>query len=98
MRKPAIESSVTRSIIVGVALTCLGAAVVFASPFHVKLDTGVQTTVQRVSATPLAKGPAVRLMRGVDGSDEDCVEVTKVVGAGQSPYGDLYVPHGVTCE
>jgi hypothetical protein len=90
------ETSTARSIFVGVALSCLGAAVVFASPIREGLSLLSHPTVQQVSYVPLAQGPAVSLSRS-DGSDEDCVEVTKVAAPPASPYGALYLPHHLSC-
>lgn len=90
-----IESTITRSIIVGAALSCLGAVVVFASPVQMNSVTR-NAAIQHTSFAPLAKGPAVSLSR-TDKSDEDCVEVTKVVGTTSAPFGALYAPRNLTC-
>ncbi len=91
-----IESTVTRSIIVGVALSCLGAVVVFASPVRMNSVTR-NTAIQHTSFAPLAKGPAVSLSR-TDKSDEDCIEVTRVVGTTSGSFGALYAPRSLSCS
>ena len=89
-----LDGGVMRSMVVGIGLSCLAAALVFGSPM--RADLGYRSLpTEKTSYAPLAQGPSVALSR--DGDDE-CVRATKVVTTAQGPYGGLYVPRGMTCE
>ncbi len=94
-----LDSSVIRSLMVGLGLSCLAAALVFGSPIFgspMRGDLGYHSLpVDKTSYAPLAQGPAVTLTRN---SDDECVQATKVVTTAQGPYGGLYVPRGMACE
>jgi hypothetical protein len=94
------DSRLKRSLAVGIALSCLGAAVC-ASPMRTTMRANLEPQraemVQRVSLAPLATGPAIRLSRASD-SDGDCVQAATVVASPvQSPYGALTLPRRLSC-
>jgi hypothetical protein len=94
-----LESSVTRSLIVGLSLSGLAAALVFGSPIFgspMRGDLGYRSlAIERAAYAPLAQGPTVTLTRN---SDDGCVRATKMVTNMQGPYGGLYVPRQAVCE
>ncbi len=94
-----LDSSVIRSLVVGLGLSCLAAALVFGSPIFgspMRGDLGYHSLpVDKTSYAPLAQGAAVALTRN---RDDECVQATKVVTASQGPYGGLYVPREMACE
>jgi hypothetical protein len=94
----AISKQALKYAMVGIALSCLGAAV-FAAPLTItpkaKLGTQAQHSNETKSAyAPLAQGPAFQLGRSAAGEDEDCVRVTRITG----PDGRVYVTRGLICQ
>jgi hypothetical protein len=84
-------------VMVGIAASCLGAAVV-AAPLSLapraKFNFGTRQLVEeRTSFSGLAKGPAFQLERAGSGNDEDCVRVVRMTG----PDGRVYVTRGLVC-
>jgi hypothetical protein len=94
-----LDGGVMRSLVVGIGLSCLAAALVFGSPIFgspMRADLGYRSLpVEKTSYAPLAQGPAVALTRN---GDDECVRATKVVTTVQGPYGGLYVPRDMSCE
>jgi hypothetical protein len=79
---------------VGIAVSCLGAAV-FAAPMTITPKAKVsQHTSETKTAYASGKGPAFHLGRAAAGEDEDCVRVTRMVG----PDGWVYVTRGLICQ
>jgi hypothetical protein len=83
---------------VGITLSCLGAAV-FAAPLTVSPKAKVANPAQRAKATksafaPLGQGPAFQLGGAATGEEEDCVRVTRIAG----PDGRIYVTRGLICQ
>jgi hypothetical protein len=83
-------------VMAGVAVSCLGAAVV-AAPLSItpksKVYAQVQAAQERTSLAPLATGPAMQLSQAADGAEEDCVKVTRITG----PDGTIYATRGTVC-
>jgi hypothetical protein len=82
----------------GIAVSCLGAAVV-AAPMTMMPKAKIAGPAQRseearTAYPPLGKGPAFQLQRAAPGEDEDCVKVTRIVG----PDGRVYVTRGLICQ
>jgi len=96
------DSRLKQSLVTGIALSCLGAAVC-ASPMQATMRANLEPgrnneMIQQVSLAPLASGPAIRLSR-VSDSDEDCVQAATVITpAAQSPYGALMLPRRLSCS
>ncbi len=94
----AIGRQAFKYAMVGIAVSCLGAAV-FAAPMTITPKAKVFGPAQRTSETktvyaPLGKGPAFQLGHAAAGEDEDCVRVTRIVG----PDGRVYVMRGLICQ
>ena len=94
----AIGNQALKYAMLGIAVSCLGAAVV-AAPLTVtpkaKVFNGAQQTRGAKTAyAPLGKGPAFQLGHAGAGEDEDCVRVTRMVG----PDGRVYVTRGLICQ
>jgi hypothetical protein len=83
--------------LVGITLSCLGAAV-FAAPLSMtpraKLASPSHATTTKSAYAPLAQGPAFQLGRSAAGEDEDCVRITRITG----PDGRIYVTRGLICQ
>ncbi len=83
-------------VMAGVAVSCLGAAVV-AAPLSItpksKIFAQVQASEERTSLAPLASGPALQLSQASGGEEEDCVKVTRITG----PDGTIYPTRGTVC-
>jgi hypothetical protein len=84
-------------VMAGLAISCLGAAVVAAplsfTPKNKILATGQQAVHDQAAFHPLARGPALQLGRSAEEHDEDCVLITKMTG----PDGRVYVTRGLAC-
>jgi len=84
-------------VMAGVAISCLGAAVV-AAPLTItpksKIYTALQNQEERVALQPLAAGPALQLGKAAPGEDEDCVKITRMTG----PDGKIYATRGLVCS
>jgi hypothetical protein len=92
-----IASPLRRSIAVGIALSRLGAAVVWASPMRADLEMPRHPKLEQATFAPLARGPAISLSRA-DSSDEDCVQTAKVLApTAQGPYGALALLPSLSC-
>jgi hypothetical protein len=83
---------------VGITLSCLGAAV-FAAPLTITPKAKVASSAQHSNAkksnfAPLAQGPAFQLGHAAAGEAEDCVRVTRITG----PDGRIYVTRGLICQ
>jgi hypothetical protein len=94
----AIGKQALKYAMVGITLSCLGAAV-FAAPLTVTPKAKVAVPAQQSSAkksafAPLAQGPAFQLGRAGAGEEEDCVKVTRITG----PDGRIYVTRGLICQ
>ena len=83
-------------VMAGVAVSCLGAAVV-AAPLSItpksKVYAEYQTASEHTSMTPLAGGPTMQLSKAGSGADEDCVRVTRMT----APDGTVYATRGLVC-
>jgi hypothetical protein len=83
-------------VMAGIAVSCLGAAVV-AAPLSVTpksiVYAQVQAAQERTSLAPLANGPAMQLGKAAGGEEEDCVKVTRITG----PDGSVYATRGLVC-
>ncbi len=83
-------------VMAGIAVSCLGAAVV-AAPLSVApkstIYAQVQAAQERTSLAPLASGPALQLGQTSGGEEEDCVRVTRITG----PDGTMYATRGRVC-
>ncbi len=81
---------------IGIAVSCLGAAVI-AAPLTVtaknKIAPTSQTTEKKAAFAPLAQGSAFQLGRATDGEAEDCVKITRMTG----PDGRVYATRGMVC-
>lgn len=98
MTQFAFGKQVLRYAMAGIAVSCLGVAVL-AAPTTVlpkeKLAGPAQRTAQgKLAYEPLGKGPAFQLDRAAPGEDEDCVKVTRIV----RPDGRVYVTRGLICQ
>lgn len=84
-------------VMTGVAVSCLGAAVV-AAPLSItpksKIYASFQTASEHTSMQPLSSGPAMQLGKAGAGEDEDCVKVTRMTG----PDGTVYATRGLVCS
>jgi hypothetical protein len=94
----AIGKQALKYAMVGITLSCLGAAV-FAAPLTVTPKTKVASPAQHSNAkksafAPLAQGPAFQLGRAAGGEEEDCVRITRITG----PDGRIYVTRGLICQ
>jgi hypothetical protein len=93
----AIGKQALKYAMAGIAVSCLGAAV-FAAPMTItpkaKVFSPAQTSETKTVYAPLGRGPAFQLGRAVAGEDEDCVRVTRMVGAD----GRVYVMRGLICQ
>jgi hypothetical protein len=94
----AIGKQALKYAMVGITLSCLGAAV-FAAPLTITPKTKVAIPAQHSNAkksafTALGQGPAFQLGRAGAGEDEDCVRVTRITG----PDGRIYVTRGLVCQ
>jgi len=85
-----------KAVMAGIAVSCLGAAVV-AAPLSVTpkstIYAQVQAAQERTSLVPLADGPALQLGKTSGGEEEDCVRVTRITG----PDGKMYATRGLVC-
>jgi hypothetical protein len=82
-------------VMAGIAVSCLGAAVV-AAPLSITPKNkifGESPIAQRAAFAPLASGPAIQLGQLSGGEEEDCIKVTRVTGAD----GKAYATRGVVC-
>lgn len=83
-------------VMAGIAVSCLGAAVV-AAPLSItpksKIYVETKFAQQHTSLAPLASGPAIQLGQLSGGEEEDCVKVTRVTG----PDGKVYATRGIVC-
>jgi hypothetical protein len=83
-------------VMAGIAVSCLGAAVV-AAPLSVTpksiVYAQVQAAQERTSLAPLSGGPAMQLGKASGGEEEDCVKVTRITG----PDGSVYATRGLVC-
>jgi len=83
-------------LMAGIAVSCLGAAVV-AAPLSITpkstIYAQVQAAQERTSLAPLATGPAMQLGKASGGAEEDCVKVTRITG----PDGTIYATRGLAC-
>jgi hypothetical protein len=93
----AIGKQALKYAMAGIAVSCLGAAV-FAAPMTItpkaKVFSPAQTSETKTVYAPLGRGPAFQLGRAAAGEDEDCVRVTRMVGAD----GRVYVMRGLICQ
>jgi hypothetical protein len=94
----AIGKHALKYAMVGITLSCLGAAV-FAAPLTVTPKTKVAVPAQQSNAkksafAPLGQGPAFQLGRAGAGEEEDCVKITRIAG----PDGRIYVTRGLICQ
>jgi hypothetical protein len=83
-------------VMAGIAVSCLGAAVV-AAPLSVtpksKIYQQMQVAQERTALAPLSAGPSMMLGKASGGEEEDCVRVTRVTG----PDGMVYATRGTVC-
>jgi hypothetical protein len=96
--REAIGNQALKYAMVGIAVSCLGAAVV-AAPMSITRKAKLFGSAPRTSETktvyaPLGRGPAFQLGPAAAGEDEDCVRVTRIVG----PDGRVYVMRGLICQ
>jgi len=96
--RASIKKQAFKYALVGITLSCLGAAV-FAAPLTATPRTKLAALAGRANATnsafaPLAQGPAFQLGRSAAGEDEDCVRITRITG----PDGRVYVTRGLICQ
>jgi hypothetical protein len=94
----AIGKQALKYAMVGITVSCLGAAV-FAAPMSITPKAKIASPAQqskesKTSFAPLGKGPAFQLGRAAAGEDEDCVRVTRMVG----PDERVYVTRGLICQ
>ena len=93
----AIGKQALKYAMVGITLSCLGAAV-FAAPMTItpkaKVVSPSTASGGKTAFVPLAQGPAFQLGRAAPGEEEDCVRVTRMVG----PDGRVYVMRGLICQ
>jgi hypothetical protein len=98
MKAPQIfgKQILLKSVMIGVAVSCLGAAVV-AAPLSAmsknKVPVQARVTVEKAAFAPLGQGPALQLGRAAFGAEEDCVKVTRITG----PDGSIYATRGLVC-
>jgi hypothetical protein len=83
-------------VMAGVAMSCLGAAVV-AAPLSITPKSTIfaqlQAGQERTALAPLSVGPSMQLGKASGGEEEDCVKVTRVTG----PDGTIYATRGTVC-
>jgi hypothetical protein len=95
--RASIKKQAFKYALVGITLSCLGAAV-FAAPLSItpraKLASPSLATATKSAYAPLAQGPAFQLGRSAAGEDEDCVRITRITG----PDGRIYVTRGLICQ
>jgi len=96
--RASIKKQAFKYALVGITLSCLGAAV-FAAPLSLTPKAKLATSAARANTTksafaPLAQGPAFQLGRSGAGEDEDCVRITRITG----PDGRIYVTRGLICQ
>ncbi len=96
--RASIKKQAFKYALVGITLSCLGAAV-FAAPLTITPRTKVPASAARANTTksafaPLAQGPAFELGRPAAGEEEDCVRITRITG----PDGRVYVTRGLICQ
>jgi hypothetical protein len=95
--RESLSQHVLKFVMVGIAASCLGAAVMAAplsvAPRGVVTAGQVQATASKVAYAPLASGPALQLSPAAAGEDEDCVRVTTLTG----PDGQVYPTRGLVC-
>ncbi|MCI0599573.1 MAG: hypothetical protein L0Y50_10555 [Beijerinckiaceae bacterium] len=94
----AIGKQALKYAMVGITLSCLGAAV-FAAPMTITPKAKVASPANpangaKTAFAPLGQGPAFQLGRAAPGEDEDCVRVTRIAG----PDGRIYVTRGLICQ
>jgi hypothetical protein len=94
----AIGNRALKYAMFGIAVSCLGAAVVAApltiTPKAKVFNTSPHTSQTKTAYAPLGKGPAFQLGHAGAGEEEDCVRVTRMVG----PDGRVYVTRGLICQ
>jgi hypothetical protein len=96
--RASIKKQAFKCALVGITLSCLGAAV-FAAPLTMTPRPKAAASAARANTTksafaPLAQGPAFQLGRSAAGEDEDCVRITRITG----PDGRVYVTRGLICQ
>ncbi|MCI0465667.1 MAG: hypothetical protein L0Y57_01455 [Beijerinckiaceae bacterium] len=94
----AIGKQALKYAMVGITLSCLGAAV-FAAPMSITpkaklLNPANSASGGKAAFAPLGSGPAFQLGRAAAGEDEDCVRITRIAG----PDGRIYVTRGLICQ